>query len=270
MAKGVKVALGFLLTGLVLIIVAVALGIDPLRTEILTPKYTEATMKIGELKEVDLDFDYSDLELEVSDGEQNVLEYPDYEKEDLKLEIKEENGKLSIKQRPRRVKISLAVHSGPKVKLKLKKGAKLDNLVIKSDFSHVKTSDLVVKKGEIKMNVGAYESKGDKFTDVIISTDMGAISFYNTYLKNVNVETNMGQIDGSIVPEENLEFRSNMGEIKLITMENANYSYILNSDLGDVSFNGEKVEKNRAYRSEFDKTRIKAVTDVGQIEITEK
>lgn len=280
MSKMLKTALILLLIGAILVGIAFAMGYDLLNFGIGDSyyKHTMKEMKIENLKELDIDVTFVDLEIVESESGNSLLVYPEFEDEKIKLDIKNDAEKLTITQDYRGLNLNVGIKRLPNmgikrlptVKLELAKGTELDKMSIKSDMGTTKTSKIIAKSGKVELNMGQYKSSHDDLTDFTIETDMGESTFDSTKLTNVDASSNMGSVNGSIIPDGNLKFSADMGSVEIDILEGVKYSYLVDSNMGEVSVNGREIQKGVRQNSEHDKVNIEATTKMGSVFLRDK
>lgn len=272
MSKMLKTALILLLIGAILVGIAFAMGYDLLNFGIGDSyyKHTMKEMKIEDLKELDIDVTFVDLEIVESESGNSLLVYPEFEDEKIKLDINNDAEKLTITQDYRGLNLNVGIKRLPTVKLELAKGTELDKMSIKSDMGTTKTSKIIAKSGKVELNMGQYKSSHDDLTDFTIETDMGESTFDSTKLTNVDASSNMGSVNGSIIPDGNLKFSADMGSVEIDILEGVKYSYLVDSNMGEVSVNGREIQKGVRQNSEHDKVNIEATTKMGSVSLRDK
>lgn len=271
MSKILKFALICLVIGTVLIVFAVASGFDRfgIGFGFKDIPYTMEKMELKNIKEIDIDFEYSELLVERTEDSTSSLEYPVYEDEDLRFDIEEKDGKITIRQNFKKRFVGVNSPKLPLTKLYLAKGTELENLIIKSNFGKVTTQNLLSKNGQIKLNAGEYKSYLDDFSNIVIDADMGAIVLNQSKLKNATISSNMGEISGKISPDGLIKFDADMGAIDIGVFGTKEFAYELDAEMGEATFNGSKVEKGQKYRNEFDRIIIEAKAEMGSVELKE-
>ena len=227
-------------------------GVDSLRTAANKMDVEKKEESYDQLDDVDIDLHNRDLIIEDSDDQKVHLTYYHQKKREDKISIKQENSKLTIKERgANRSHVIIgfnldflhlfrdSAHEERAVTLRLPKGTKLKNLTVYSDNGPVKlatSSKLLTQQLDVDLANGELTIDQLDAEEFKISNDNGMIQIKNSQLlsgfltaDNGEVELNQSKLANGKVSLHNGTFRSSQ-----LDLDGSN---TFDNDNGGLEFN---------------------------------
>lgn len=207
---------------------------------------------------------FSDIRIECSDGDVDLVEGDDYH---LEMTYDETNGTPQVdvvngtlvvsdwgRQWDRKIHLDIfgQGHREAKMKIYYPKGKKLENVDLDCDMGTVTVSDSAVDKLKINVSTGAVTLKNVTAKTLDADVDMGTLEGQDlrTGSSDLNLDTGSIEVDGTLKGKNRIS--CDMGEVNIKTsLPQSAYSIEADIDMGDVTIgdqtiSGDYVEKNNA------------------------
>lgn len=120
---------------------------------------------------------------------------------------------------------------------------------------------------DMKLGVGEVTMKGIKNESTTLFINVGTIEIENSTLGDTKVDVDTGEITIAKSEFGNMEAQNDIGNIEISsTADLANYSFELESDIGEVSVKDEDYGKKYVNNTQSDH-KIKATTNIGDVDV---
>lgn len=223
MSKLGKACLATLVCGLLLVGGAWSMGLRDFSLGGTSMENEVKEIPLDTLRAVDIQLDLQTVEIREG-GKETVLYYPVYSDPALRLQVKQEDGKLTIfgsKQKPK-IQIAMpnffpSVLDKQKVILNVAKGEKLENVSIDLSVGSVALYKVHTENATIRTKIGSMQMDHCIMEHLDAQSDTGSIWIADTALSTSSISTETGSISATIKPSGTIGLRTNTGAIGVDT-----------------------------------------------------
>ncbi len=198
------------------------------------------------ITEINLDINAADLSIEEGDifsiKAENLVS---------KIIVKEENGRIKIKQN----KIRITNRSAGSITITVPD--KLDRFTLDGGAGKIRITDLVAKKAKLSLGFGQVEIDNVDFGNTTINGGAGNIEINKSVMKNLNLEAGAGnvRINAELIGESNIE--CGVGEVDILLLgDEDKYKITAEKGLGSITIN------NKNYGDEITYGKGENVVDI--------
>ena len=257
MNKFIKIAVSFIIFGIVLIGSATYLNNGHIPRFSSNSEKKNYTVSVNDVKNLDIDIIDSDVTLEENTSSKNIeIEY--YTALERKVNIEHTGNKLSIRENKNIVGINFNIFSEKrKLIIKIPKSSNIDinsenkigdfiikdldikSLMINSKIGDVYLTNTSTSDTEIKLATGnlKIDNLKSKNSSLKINVSTGNIKLNNIYdLKFISVDNKAGDTDLSSSTIKEININNKLGNIKISNLPSESSDNIsLNTTTGDIS-----------------------------------
>ena len=258
MSKKVKVLIFSLLIGSLLVVWSYFLGLKdfsityPIREKNEIADDLEIkSQKLLQVKNLEINLDNYDIEIEKSGDKTNKITYPCGSKRKLtNIEIEEKDGKLKISEKKRPEAEVYIGFSMPKkeeynkIKLQLANDDDIENSNIYLSNRDLIISKLKFKNTYISLSNGAILANGGSYDGVDFFCENGDIDLSDLFLKDSNIKNENGDISAKVSGKNKLKIENENGNTELYLLKNQKVSLKLESSKGEINLEDGKDRKN--------------------------
>lgn len=223
MSKLGKACLATLVCGLLLVGGAWFMGLRDFSLGGTSMENEVKEIPLDTLRAVDIRLDLQTVEIREG-GTETVLYYPAYSDPALRLQVKQEDGKLTISGPKQKTKLHIAmpnffpsVLDKQKVVLNVAKGEKLENISIDLSVGSVALYKVHTENATIRTKIGSMQIDHCTMEHLDAQSDTGSIWIADTVLSTSSISTETGSISATIKPSGTIGFRTNTGGIGVDT-----------------------------------------------------
>ncbi len=191
---------------------------------------------------------------------------------ELEPEVEWENGELKVEQKggmklTRSLGLAGGFHRKNELTITLPEGAKLSSLDLDMKYGNCRIEDITADDSEIVLKAGNITASDSTFADLEIDADAGNIEMKDCSIGKGQVRADMGNISLKGLDEiSDLVCDADLGNIEAELKQAASdLTLVLETDLGNVRLNGEKLSGRQTVGS--GKARFEAKADLGNVEI---
>lgn len=223
MSKLGKVCLATLVCGLLLVGGAWLMGLRDFSLGGTSMENEVKEIPLDTLRAVDIQLELQQVEIREG-GTKTVLYYPAYSDPALRLQVKQEDGKLTISGPKQKAKVQIAIPNffpsvldKQKVVLNVAKGEKIDNISIDLSVGSVALYKVRTENAAIRTKLGSMKMDHCTMEHLDAQSETGSIWIADTALSTSSISTNTGSISAAIKPSGTIDLRTNTGAIVVDT-----------------------------------------------------
>lgn len=240
-----------------------SLAVLPRGTDQLTNEFSE------EITRLEINTDLADLTIKTSDVEkitvslkEGYAKYYDVKVSGDTMYISYDVGGTNFKQ-------------GPKITVEIPQQMTLEAICVDTALGEVKVQDLELSSQELELNsdlgnIIVENCKVDGYC--IASAALGNIKVDDCYFTSVDMSADMGNIEFAGKVEGDIIAQADMGNIEVaLDGKEADYNIELSTDMGDVTYNGQKqsgMGGSITYYQENAIGEIRLNCDMGNVKLT--
>ena len=144
------------------------------------------------------------------------------------------------------------------------------SMKIKNSYGDIDIKDIKATEFDSKLSCGSIDIKTSEIETANIYNDYGDIEIESLKASKCTIESSCGDIDLSGDITNYLEIKSDLGSVEVkLDKDISNYSCDINTDLGSVTINNQKLKTN--YTSIKDDAGVLKITnDCGDIKVSSK